>query len=130
MITDTDNNQYYLYNAVVDGEITTVKVRVDQEAGSALDMTTKANREKNWVVTNADYTNKNLLKDADTIASTDYAVLDNVSLGKGVWKLSGSYSIGLGASKVRETVASDAKLFLIDADGVDFRDQRREGHRL
>ena len=36
----------------------------------------------------------------------------------GVYKLSGAYTIGLGASKTRYTVASDAKMFVIDADGV------------
>ena len=36
----------------------------------------------------------------------------------GVHKLSGAYTIGLGASKTRYTVASDAKMFVIDSDGV------------
>ena len=40
----------------------------------------------------------------------------------GVWKLSGSYSIGLNgttaSASVRYTVASDAKMYYIDTDGV------------
>lgn len=52
------------------------------------------------------------------ISTSDYTTLT----GTGVWKLSGSYSIGLGgttaSASVRYTVASDAKMYYIDTDGV------------
>jgi hypothetical protein len=115
MITDGDNNQYYLYNAVVDDEITTVKVKAAQDAGSVV---VAGNDTVNQVVTNADYNNKGLLTSADSISASDYTTLT----GTGVWKLSGSYSIGLGgttaSASVRYTVASDAKMYYIDTDGV------------
>ena len=115
MITDGDNNQYYLYNAVVDDEITTVKVKAAQDAGSVV---LAGNDTVNQVVTNADYNNKGLLTSADAISTSDYTTLT----GTGVWKLSGSYSIGLGgttaSASVRYTVASDAKMYYIDTDGV------------
>ena len=114
-ITDGDNNQYYLYNAVVDDEITTVKVKAAQDAGSVV---VAGNDTVNQVVTNADYNNKGLLTSADAISTSDYTTLT----GTGVWKLSGSYSIGLGgttaSASVRYTVASDAKMYYIDTDGV------------
>ena len=119
MITDGDNNQYYLYNAVVDDEITTVKVKAAQDAGSVV---VAGNDTVNQVVTNADYNNKGLLTSADNISSTDYDRIDVSDHGTGVWKLSGSYSIGLGgttaSASVRYTVASDAKMYYIDTDGV------------
>ena len=115
MITDGDNNQYYLYNAVVDDEITTVKVKAAQDAGSVV---VAGNDTVNQVVTNADYNNKGLLTSADDISTSDYTTLK----GTGVWKLSGSYSIGLNgttaSASVRYTVASDAKMYYIDTDGV------------
>ena len=115
MITDGDNNQYYLYSAVVDDEITTVKVKAVQDAGSVV---LAGNDTVNQVVTNADYNNKGLLTSADAIASSDYTTLT----GTGVWKLSGSYSIGLSgttaSASIRYTVASDAKMYYIDTDGV------------
>ena len=119
MITDGDNNQYYLYNAVVDDEITTVKVKAAQDAGSVV---LAGNDTVNQVVTNADYNNKGLLTSADNISSTDYDRIDVSDHGTGVWKLSGSYSIGLGgttaSASTRYTVASDAKMYYIDTDGV------------
>ena len=66
MITDGDNNQYYLYNAVVDDEITTVKVKAAQDAGSVV---LAGNDTVNQVVTNADYNNKGLLTSADAIST-------------------------------------------------------------
>ena len=115
MITDGDNNQYYLYNAVVDDEITTVKVKAVQDAGSVV---LAGNDTTNQVVTNADYNNKGLLTSADAISGSDYTTLTGV----GVWKLSGSYSIGLSgttaSASIRYTVASDAKMYYIDTDGV------------
>ena len=119
MITDGDNNQYYLYNAVVDDEITTVKVKAVQDTGSVV---LAGNDTVNQVVTNADYNNKGLLTSADNISSTDYDRIDVSDHGTGVWKLSGSYSIGLGgttaSASTRYTVASDAKMYYIDTDGV------------
>ena len=108
----SDGTAYYTYNAVVDGEITTVKVKDIQDAGSGVNAGSKANQ----VVTNAQYTNKNLLKDATTTL-TGYTMLTSSAGNYGVWKLSGTYTIGLGASKDRETVATDAKMFIIDVDG-------------
>ena len=113
-IVDANNNEYYLYNAVVDDQITTVMVKATQDVGSDV----IAGSKQNMIVTNADYNNKNLLTSADAISANDYDTLS----GTAVWKLSGSYSIGLGgktaSASSRETVASDAKMFYVDTDGV------------
>ena len=72
----------------------------------------------NVVGTNFKYNNKNLVTGA-TLPSSGMLNSYTVYAGDdGVHKLSGAYTIGLGASKTRYTVASDAKMFVIDSDGV------------
>ena len=110
---DVDGNVWYSYNAVVDGEITTVKVK-----GGNPDIGNAGYTKDNVVGTNFKYNNKNLVTGATLPSSgmlNSYTVYTGVD---GVHKLSGAYTIGLGASKTRYTVASDAKMFVIDSDGV------------
>ena len=110
---DVDGNVWYSYNAVVDGEITTVKVK-----GGNPDIGTAGYTKDNVVGTNFKYNNKNLVTGA-TLPSSGMLNSYTVYTGNdGVHKLSGAYTIGLGASKTRYTVASDAKMFVIDSDGV------------
>ena len=110
---DVDGNVWYSYNAVVDGEITTVKVK-----GGNPDIGTAGYTKDNVVGTNFKYNNKNLVTGA-TLPSSGMLNSYTVYTGSdGVHKLSGAYTIGLGASKTRYTVASDAKMFVIDSDGV------------
>ena len=110
---DVDGNVWYSYNAVVDGEITTVKVK-----GGNPDIGTAGYTKDNVVGTNFKYNNKNLVTGA-TLPSSGKLNSYTVYTGSdGVHKLSGAYTIGLGASKTRYTVASDAKMFVIDSDGV------------
>ena len=120
---DVDGNVWYSYNAVVDGEITTVKVK-----GGNPDIGTAGYTKANVVGTNFKYNNKNLVTGATLPSSgmlNSYTVIETNSSNSttyaattGVYKLSGAYTIGLGASKARYTVASDAKMFIIDSDGV------------
>ena len=110
---DVDGNVWYSYNAVVDGEITTVKVK-----GGNPDIGDAGYTKANVVGTNFKYNNKNLVTSA-TLPSSGTLNSYTVYTGNdGVYKLSGAYTIGLGASKTRYTVASDAKMFIIDSDGV------------
>ena len=110
---DVDGNVWYSYNAVVDGEITTVKVK-----GGNPDIGNAGYTKDNVVGTNFKYNNKNLVTGA-TLPSSGMLNSYTVYAGAdGVHKLSGAYTIGLGASKTRYTVASDAKMFVIDSDGV------------
>ena len=110
---DVDGNVWYSYNAVVDGEITTVKVK-----GGNPDIGNAGYTKDNVVGTNFKYNNKNLVTGA-TLPSSGMLNSYTVYTGDdGVHKLSGAYTIGLGASKTRYTVASDAKMFVIDSDGV------------
>ena len=111
--TDSDNNSYYVYNAVVDGKITTVKVSYD---ATTLDAGVETNR----VYQNVKYNNKGTIATGGADV-TGYDVVENNSTG--IWKLSGEYTIGLHSSttasaSTRYTVASDAKMYLIDTDGV------------
>ena len=110
---DVDGNVWYSYNAVVDGEITTVKVK-----GGNPDIGNAGYTKANVVGTNFKYNNKNLVTGA-TLPSSGMLNSYTVYAGSdGVHKLSGAYTIGLGAFKTRYTVASDAKMFVIDSDGV------------
>ena len=112
---DVDGNVWYSYNAVVDGEITTVKVK----GGTSLTGGADGGYTKTNVVgTNFKYNNKNLVTGVTLPSSgtlNSYTVYTGTD---GVYKLSGAYTIGLGASKTRYTVASDAKMFIVDPDGV------------
>lgn len=112
LIIDGDNTRYYVYNAVRDGEITTVKVAAD--AVNLDDPTFDPGDDSNMVFTNVQTNNKGIItsvNDVDTYG-TMYAWS-----ATGIWKLSGEYTVGLGASKQRMTVATDAKIFRIDTDG-------------
>ena len=112
---DVDGNVWYSYNAVVDGEITTVKVKGGTNVTNGSD---GGYTKTNVVGTNFKYNNKNLVTGV-TLPSGGTLNSYTVYTGNdGVYKLSGAYTIGLGASKIRYTVASDAKMFVIDTDGV------------
>jgi len=113
---DVDGNVWYSYNAVVDGEITTVKVKGGTNVTAA--GTDGGYTKTNVVGTNFKYNNKNLVTGV-TLPSSGTLNSYTVYTGNdGVYKLSGAYTIGLGASKTRYTVASDAKMFIVDPDGV------------
>ena len=113
---DVDGNVWYSYNAVVDGEITTVKVKGGTNVTAA--GTDGGYTKTNVVGTNFKYNNKNLVTGV-TLPSSGTLNSYTVYTGNdGVHKLSGAYTIGLGASKTRYTVASDAKMFIVDPDGV------------
>ena len=119
---DKDGNVWYSYNAVVDGEVTTVKVKQGNT-----DIGVGGYTDKDVVVSNVQYNNKDLAKSATTAAKVNptddyntlngYYVITDTEDGVGVHKLSGTYTIGLGTSKDRYTVASDAKMFIVDPDG-------------
>ena len=112
---DVDGNVWYSYNAVVDGEITTVKVKGGTNVTAGTD---GGYTKTNVVGTNFKYNNKNLVTGV-TLPSSGTLNSYTVYTGSdGVYKLSGAYTIGLGASKTRYTVASDAKMFIVDPDGV------------
>ena len=112
---DGDGNVWYSYNAVVDGEITTVKVKGGTNVTNGSD---GGYTKTNVVGTNFKYNNKNLVTGV-TLPSSGTLNSYTVYTGNdGVYKLSGAYTIGLGASKTRYTVASDAKMFIVDPDGV------------
>ena len=108
---DKDGNVWYSYNAVVDGEVTTVKVKQGNT-----DIGVGGYTKSNVVVSNVQYNNKDLITSASTTL-TGYTTIASSGTNVGVHKLSGTYTIGLGTGKVRYTVASDAKMFIVDTDG-------------
>ena len=122
---DVDGNVWYSYNAVVDGEITTVKVKGGTNVTTGSD---GGYTKTNVVGTNFKYNNKNLVTgvtlpssgtlNSYTVIETNNSTTATYAATTGVYKLSGAYTIGLGASKARYTVASDAKMFIVDPDGV------------
>ena len=123
-ILDSDGKEYYTYNAVVGGEITTVKLLASQVGGYMVGK--EGDDSKNYVFQNPSYNNKNMIKDStqisdDYVAGNRYTLKENYTAG--IWKLSGKYTIGLNSTttasaSVRYTVATDAKIYRIDTDGV------------
>ena len=123
-ILDSDGKEYYTYNAVVGGEITTVKLLASQVGGYMAGK--EGDDSANYVFQNPSYNNKNMIKDSTAI-STRYVAGNRYTLVQdytaGIWKLSGKYTIGLNSTttasaSVRYTVATDAKIYRIDTDGV------------
>ena len=116
-ITDSDDNTFYTYNAVVNGTITTVKVDADTTASPSMNKGTLVSG-----VTNALFSNANIndsIIEGLTAYTTD-ASKDVYSDSKtGTVKLSGENTIGFGTGSSKDyfSVASDCKVFFIDNDG-------------
>ena len=112
LITDKNANvDYYEFNAVVDGEVKTVKVRSD------VNLDTNAEAILTGV---ADSTAKNYLYggatyNADGIITGFSANTNTKGTGTKTDKLSGEYNVKLGTASW--TVAEDAKIWTIDEDG-------------
>ena len=107
-VYSNDGSDYYLYNAVVSGKVTQVKVDANLTVGSF-----DGGDETNFLIQSPVTNNKGIITSA-TAASSISAT--------GIWKLSGEYTIGLGGNRasesVRYTVASNADMFYVDTDGV------------
>ena len=124
--TNYDGKTYYTYNAVVDGEITTVDV---------LSTVPNAGQDFNGVYTKLEYNNNGMVKGMSAVNPGDYDVImdkdtdvkftnsgsDVVLAATGVWKLTGKYTVGLGgataATSTRYTVSDSAKMYYVDASG-------------
>ena len=109
-IVDVDDNDYYEYNAVVNGQITTVKVDVTATAGGL------ENGAKPDGILFDDYdTDDELITKATATFSGDVSA----DKGTGVKKMSGEYSIKVdtAGTELLLTVASDAHIFYVDKDG-------------
>ena len=115
-IVDVDDNEYYSYNAVVNGEITTVKVETTATTAGLVP----------GAKTNAIF-NSISVKDGMITNSTAYAgdgvnTIKAESYAFGLKKLSGEYTVGIytGANNtglVRMTLAQDVKVYLVNTDG-------------
>ena len=109
--------EYYLYNAVVGGEITTVKVAAGAFAGVGNDTS-------NYVRQEPDYNSKGVIT-GFAHGLTGYTEYNQYNgnggctgaLSQGIWKLSGDYTIGIGGIKasnsIRLTVANNAEIFYV-----------------
>jgi len=116
LIVDVDDHEYYRYNAVVNGEITTVKV---EDTATTAGLVPGAN-------TNAIF-NSISVKDGMITNSTQYAgdgvnTIKAESYAFGLKKLSGEYTVGIytGANNtglIRMTLAKDVNIYLVDTDG-------------
>ena len=116
LIVDVDDHEYYRYNAVVNGEITTVKV---EDTATTAGLVPGAN-------TNAIF-NSISVKDGMITNSTQYAgdgvnTIKAESYAFGLKKLSGEYTVGIytGANNtglIRMTLAQDVKVYLVNTDG-------------
>ncbi len=116
LITNADNDKYYTYNAVVNGEITTVMV----------DNTTLVSGvmcDGKLVVDNALFSNVTTSDDIITGLSAYNTVVGSDPYVKnvtGTVKVSGDNTLGFGkgSSIAYFTAAKDCKVFYADADGV------------
>ena len=109
-LIDIDDNQYYEYNAVVNGKITTVKI---DATGSVTDLKdgAEANKLYNDLTTSDDLVIGAQWKSDPNVTPTSGEV--------GIKKLTGEYSIQVNtdASAKTLTVAENAKIFFINTDG-------------
>ena len=116
LIVDVDDHEYYRYNAVVNGEITTVKV---EDTATTAGLVPGAN-------TNAIF-NSISVKDGMITNSTQYAgdgvnTIKAESYAFGLKKLSGEYTVGIYTAAnnhglIRMTLAKDVNIYLVDTDG-------------
>ena len=115
-ITDSDDNTFYTYNAVVNGTITTVKVDANTNVASVMNQGTLVSG-----VTNALFSNANIndgIIEGLTAYTTDTSKDVYSASATGTVKLSGENTIGFGTTtKTYFSVASDCKVFFIDNDG-------------
>ena len=113
LITDKNTKvDYYEFKAVVDGEITTVKVRSDvtlETNAVAIATGVAGSSAKNYLYGGATY-------NADGIITSFTTNTNTKGSGIATDKLSGDYNVKLGS--VSWTVAEDAKIWTIDEDGV------------
>ena len=113
LITDKNTKvDYYEFKAVVDGEITTVKVRSDvnlETNAVAIATGVAGSSAKNYLYGGATY-------NADGIITSFTTNTNTKGSGTATDKLSGDYNVKLGS--VSWTVAEDAKIWTIDEDGV------------
>ncbi len=117
-ITNSDNDVYYTYNAVVNGQITTVNVDANTNVTSVM-----TNGKLDSGVNNALFSNVTTSDDIitglvayNTVSSTN-PYTDNM---KGTVKVSGDNTLGFGTgSSIKYfTAAKDCKVFYIDSEGV------------
>ena len=116
MITDSDDNTFYTYNAVVNGTITTVKVDAGTNVASVMNQGTLVSGVQNALFSNINI-NDDIIEglNAYTIDATKDVYSGSAT---GTVKLSGENTIGFGTStKDYFSVASDCKVFFIDNDG-------------
>lgn len=106
-----EDYDYYEYNAVVGGKITTVQIAASVDVTNVMDDGTLKSGVVNGLFKDAVY-------DKDVITGLDA----NGSVAIGTKKLDGEYTIALGNGAdpnvfTKFTVAEDAKIFVIDEDG-------------
>ena len=113
---DIDDNEYYEYNAVVNGKITTVKV----------DSTKSVSGLENGIKEDANHINGFMFDafsndNGDLLTSATATFGGSVSdfYGIGVKKMTGAYSVRVdtAGSDLLMTVADNAKIFYVDKDG-------------
>lgn len=118
LITNSDNDQYYTYNAVVNGEITTVNVDAATDVSSIM-----TDGKLDSGVTNALFSNVTTSDDIITgltAYNTSEGTNPYTANVKGTVKVSGDNTLGFGTgSSIKYfTAANDCKVFYADADGV------------
>ena len=110
--TEDKDDVYYTYSAVVDGKITEVKVaadvNIDNTSSDGYMSYGNTTSEHPLVYTGATYTD-GVITDLTTLTNS-YATVT------GTAKLDGEYNVKLGGKNF--VVASDAKVFFLDDDGV------------
>ena len=115
-IIDVDDNEYYRYNAVVNGEITTVKVEKTATTAGLVP------GEKTNAIFNSISVKDGMITNSTAYAGDGVNTIKAESYAFGLKKLSGEYTVGIytGANNtglIRMTLAQDVKVYLVNTDG-------------
>lgn len=123
LVTEGDTEDYYSYNAVVRGEITTVNVKAEQDKVMKQGTLTtskitpeKINKKANIMLNQTSYDNDDLLRWADYSGSAK----DGTTGEQGIRRV-GNYEVRIGTveggGNMLLTVAENADIFYIDDGG-------------
>ena len=115
LIHDEDGD-YFEYNAIVDGKITTVKVKYNTVNASKLNGLYKnySSNNKGYITATADYVKYGKTSGKDAGDAKEYLT------GEGIAKTSKEYTVTLGTTKGPNaviTVDDNAKIYFVDKDG-------------
>ena len=121
LIHDKDGNSYFEYQAVMNGEPTTVKVAEKVVVGATTMPASGVTAKDlgNRIYSRYSVDRDGIITSLTPYAATTFATGDQTGYGEfiGIDKTSEAYTVRLGASKITVTVDEDADIFYVNKDG-------------